>query len=404
MLATVVAVTGACAEPRNVIEEVDAATSDARFARVDGPESPEMPPPPPTGRGFVLGAMCESADQCGSGSCVDGRCCGQNACGVCQRCGSGGRCAPIADEEDDDTCRAPSRCNSAGLCVRPFLEYMLPAGWQPDSLTGGPDGNLWMVQSQGAKVARMSQAGAVTDLSVLDPAVDRPRQILAGPDGNLWITLPATSKVARLNPSGTVVQFDLRGTEPQAIAVGPDGNLWVTQLSGPGLGRLTPAGVYLPVMLNDFRAFTLDLTSGSDGNLWVLGNASIARVTVTGLEMRFPLPFMGAPLSIVAGADSALWFTVPSRRSIGRLSTAGVVSELVLPENGEPFDIVAHPDGVLWFTMPGANALSRLTTNGTVSRFTIPTPDSRPTHLTIGPDRAIWFVESAAGKIGRFRM
>jgi streptogramin lyase len=39
-----------------------------------------------------------------------------------------------------------------------------------------------------------------------------------------------------------------------------------------------------------------------------------------------------------------------------------------------------------------------------VTRFVVPTAASRPTHLTVGPDRAIWFYQSAAGKIGRFRM
>jgi streptogramin lyase len=408
--ALVVAATaaGACIEPRNDPTVLDAAAPDTR--RLDRSDAGSVPDGPestatPVGTGAALGAACETGDQCAGGNCVDGRCCASAACGVCQRCGSAGRCGLVADEEDD-TCRTPAKCNAAGLCVRYFFEFALPAGVQPDSLTSGPDGNIWFVQTQTAKVARMTPAGMVTELAVLDPLVDRPRQIISGPDGNLWITLPSTSKVARLNPSGTITAFDLRGSSPQAIAVGPDGNLWVTQMNASGLGRITPGGVYQPVMINDFRAFYLDLVLGTDANLWALGSAGIARVMPSGLEMRFALPFPGPPQAIAPGPDNALWFTVPGRRSIGRISHAGVVTELMIPDNGEPFDIVAAPapDGVLWFSDPPNNALSRLTTNGTVTRFPVPTPGSRPTHLTIGPDRAVWFVESATGKIGRLRL
>jgi virginiamycin B lyase len=404
------ALVAACNQPRAELVEDAALPLPADGGRIGAGDRPlpvDAPPEPPLATaGREAGAACEEAAQCATRSCVDGRCCQETACGVCQRCsGSGGRCALVADEEDD-SCRSPARCNGASLCIRPFNEYPLPAQiTQLESLTAGPDGALWFTQAQGAKIGRMTLEGAVSELSVLDAATDRPGPIVTGPDRNLWFTLGSTSKIARLNPSGTLSTFDAPGTGPRAIEVGPDASLWFSCETGAGgLGRISVAGAYTRIAVDDFRAFFLDLAAGADGNLWVLGPAAIARVTPGGLDTRFALPFPGAPRSITAGPDGALWFTVPTRRSIGRITTAGAITELVLPENGDPFAIVSAPDGHLWFTEPQGNQISRLTTAGAVTRFVVPTAASRPTHLTVGPDRAIWFYQSAAGKIGRFRM
>jgi hypothetical protein len=43
--------------------------------------------------------------------------------------------------------------------------------------------------------------------------------------------------------------------------------------------------------------------------------------------------------------------------------------------------------------------------DGTVTnQFTIPTPNSHPAGITVGPDGAIWFTELGAGKIGRLQL
>ncbi len=53
--------------------------------------------------GLPAGASCKVAPQCASGSCVDEVCCGQDSCGVCERCGAQGLCQPVSGD-DPDSC------------------------------------------------------------------------------------------------------------------------------------------------------------------------------------------------------------------------------------------------------------------------------------------------------------
>ena len=45
--------------------------------------------------------------------------------------------------------------------------------------------------------------------------------------------------------------------------------------------------------------------------------------------------------------------------------------------------------------------VARVTNAQTINEFTIPTADSNPYGITLGPDGAMWFAENGAGKIGR---
>ncbi len=51
------------------------------------------------------------------------------------------------------------------------------------------------------------------------------------------------------------------------------------------------------------------------------------------------------------GARRNLWFTEYNGNQIGQISTTGVITEFPIPSaNSQPFDIVVGPDGNLWFT------------------------------------------------------
>lgn len=71
----------------------------------------------------VLGELCNAGNECVSGNCVDGRCCGDATCPACRNCGATGACDVVvgsaAGREDltPTACQTDSMCNAAGACT-----------------------------------------------------------------------------------------------------------------------------------------------------------------------------------------------------------------------------------------------------------------------------------------------
>jgi hypothetical protein len=67
------------------------------------------------------GEPCSDGALCAAGSCVDGVCCEQAACGLCSSCNVGplrGECAPrVHGESDASGCAGRRVCDGAGACV-----------------------------------------------------------------------------------------------------------------------------------------------------------------------------------------------------------------------------------------------------------------------------------------------
>jgi hypothetical protein len=85
-------------------------------------------------------------------------------------------------------------------------------------------------------------------------------------------------------------------------------------------------------------------------------------------------------------------------------ASAVTIIELTVPTpNSGPFGITVGPDGNLWFTEDSrsANGIGRITTAGVVTEFPIPTPNAIPSAITTGPDGNLWFTEATGNKIGR---
>ena len=97
----------------------------------------------------------------------------------------------------------------------------------------------------------------------------------------------------------------------------------------------------------------------------------------------------GAPLSIAAGPDGALWFTEPGSNKIGRVTTTGSLTQYAIPSSlSLAASITAGPDRRVWFTEPGINKIGRVTTSGVFTQYAIPSPLSLAASITAGPDGA----------------
>jgi len=94
---------------------------------------------------------------------------------------------------------------------------------------------------------------------------------------------------------------------------------------------------------------------------------------------------LGLSLSAVAG--SGTW--------------SNVIEYSIPTPNSGPERIVVGPDGALWFNEFGGNKIGRISTDGIITEYVIPTVNSGPNGITAGPDDALWFTEYRGNKIGR---
>ena len=251
--------------------------------------------------------------------------------------------------------------------------------------------------------------------------------VTTGPDGNVWFTLfqlqvgptyGMPSDIGRITPNGTISLFPLPSTNeiPGAITTGPDGNLWFTDTSGTStnnssIGRITPSGGITEFALGSNHRLD-GITTGPDGNLWFIDDiaSAIGRITTAGVVTEFSVPSIGTggiQNQITTGHDGNVWFTDLMVGNIGRITPQGVVTEfhptLVLNSLSDPGGIAGGPDGNIWFSFD--RAIGRITPTGTATLFPIPnagvdTYGYWTQGITAGPDGNVWFTEPSAYKIG----
>ena len=80
------------------------------------------------------------------------------------------------------------------------------------------------------------------------------------------------------------------------------------------------------------------------------------------------------------------------------------ITEFRVPTlNSQPAGITVGPDGALWFTEENGHKIGRITTDGAITEYQIPTIPSAPSEITAGPDGNLWFTEFGANppKVGR---
>jgi virginiamycin B lyase len=111
------------------------------------------------------------------------------------------------------------------------------------------------------------------------------------------------------------------------------------------------------------------------------------------------------PLGGVAfGPDGNVWFAAPGTNSIARIiprrptpdlqAAIPIDLEVLIPTaNSTPGAITVGPDGNLWFVEQAGNNIGRITPTGSITEFAIPTAGANPQGIIAGPDGNLWFTE-----------
>jgi streptogramin lyase len=269
--------------------------------------------------------------------------------------------------------RTPLECPCPAL--QPLAVYSLPsANSYLGSMISGPDGNVWLTESDANKIARVTLNGTITEFPI-PTAGTFPIQIAAGPDGNLWFTEGNFNTIGRITTAGVVTEFPLPpplSTAPVGsiglwgLAAGPDGNIWFVHYGANVIGVMSKTGSLLATYaIPTANSGAIFIVKGPDGNMWFTeGGATmncvnnIAKITMSGIitELPIPTPACDNPFSniggLVVGADGNIWFTERYSARIGRVTTGGLFDEFPVPANPAADRlqrITATADGSLWF-------------------------------------------------------
>lgn len=268
-------------------------------------------------------------------------------------------------------------------------EYSVPTGgfgfYNLFDIELGADGTPWMDFETAANALwHRTAAGAFASYSPASGGGARPDTLTYGPDGNVWFaTFNNQELIIGYVSSGTVVDYPIPNTGSifsTSIAFDAAGTIWVAQGNCLGCNpnnaailRLSRTGTVLAryVYPADY------VTKGPNGNIWfaqrnangdLIGTINPANGVITTFPLYTSFPACPGPYlcshgvsAITTGSDGALWFAESSAGAIGRLTTSGAYTEYpVLAARTSPMDVTNGPDGNVWFVDTGAQKIGRV--------------------------------------------
>ena len=82
------------------------------------------------------------------------------------------------------------------------------------------------------------------------------------------------------------------------------------------MGKITTSGVFT---IYNTNTVANGITAGADGNLWVIQNANVAKITTAGIETDYSLTVNPGYNGISLGPDGNVWFTEDQTVGMSRL-------------------------------------------------------------------------------------
>ncbi len=314
------------------------------------------------------------------------------------------------------------------------------------NLISGPDGDMWVAvspTSSSAAIDRIGLNGTVTSFPVPVSGTSTLQidSLTTGPDGNVWFVandaLTFTDDqvvVGNVTPAGVVTEFPPipvpvgLGATASSIVSGPGGDLWfgysVNNLKWQGfksqdlIGQATTAGAVKLFPISSFGSkspgFVDSLAAGADGNLWFTEGLAkpfvFGRMSPSGVVTRFPLPKL--TVGIVANEpDGNLIVTGPNieqQNEVFSVSTAGAITRYKIPAaSANAFENYLGPaNGSLWFDN-GLSAnlkIGQITASGVATSYNLPDIVRGRQHVlysaAVGGDGNLYVLDTIFGARG----
>jgi len=202
-------------------------------------------------------------------------------------------------------------------------------GGNASGLAIGPDGTIYFSETNMYRVRKLDPSGTVSTVAGTGvigfsgdggPAtaarLNAPDGLALGPDGSLYIADTDNFRIRRVDPSGIITTFAGGGAtypgdglpatqaqlpNPRAVAIGPDGSLYIADSAAHRIRRVAADGIMTTV--------------AGTGGLGFSGNGGLA----TNAQLNFPQ-------GVAVASDGTLYIADTGNLMVRRVNTAGIIT------------------------------------------------------------------------------
>jgi len=262
--------------------------------------------------------------------------------------------------------------------------------WNPLDVAVGPDGSVYINESNNRRIRKVDPAGVITTLAgngdggytgdggpATEAALGDPQGVFAAADGRIYIadrpngrvrmvdrtgiiaTVAGTGPHGPCGDGGRAIAACLRG--PRAIATGPDGSLYIADRGNHRVAKIDPSGI---------------ITS-------VLGDGTPERPCERD-TWYIQEDCQNSPHGVAAGPDGSVYIAHYAGHRVHQVDPAGVVT--VIAGNGEagysgdggpatearlhyPRGLAVSADGALYIADMGNNCIRKVGPGGIITTF-----------------------------------
>ena len=98
------------------------------------------------------------------------------------------------------------------------------------------DGGIWFTEGDNNAISRRAPDGTGTAHELPTPHSD-PSSVALAPDGSVWYVAMDAAKIGRLGKDGRFIEFPVTDGHPGKVQVDREGETWFTQMSGLENGK-----------------------------------------------------------------------------------------------------------------------------------------------------------------------
>lgn len=280
------------------------------------------------------------------------------------------------------------------------------------------DGGIWFTEGDNNAISRLAPDGTVS-AHKLPTAHSEPSSVAIAPDGSVWYVAMDAAKIGQLGKDGRFVEFPVTDGHPGKVQVDRRGEAWFTQMSGnengkehaehtghtahniAKVGRIDVKGEMhsYPVPEGWPTSIVIDAQDRTWVTLLVPGGKTgkpkgrLARVSREGRWEIVAAWENSCPSRLVRDTGNGLAFADHCRFVLGRVAAGGRVAEQKIPENTYVQDMALAPDGMLWFAGDGKSRLGRIDRQGRVSYLERPENGDQTMSLLVTRNGEVVFSE-----------